>query len=99
MEAAIEETTAEANGSRLGEYWFWDFLEGEGWIALAVRARMAFCDFLVPKARPNSERAESACTGREISKNLPIDRDTKTRIRSIFHIVFILPIVARDSSS
>jgi hypothetical protein len=33
-------------------------LEGEAWIALAVRARMAFWDFLVLKARPSVERAE-----------------------------------------
>ncbi len=33
-------------------------MEGEAWIALAVRARMAFWDFLVPKARPRVERAE-----------------------------------------
>ena len=62
VEAAIEETTAKARGSRAEEDWVPVLdLEGEDWIALAVRARMAFWDFFVPKARPNSERAERVC--------------------------------------
>jgi len=60
-ESAIEETTAEARGSSWlllsGESCVFDF-EGDGWIALAVKARMAFWDFFVPKARPRFERAE-----------------------------------------
>ena len=43
MDAAIEETTAEARGSSVEFDWFLLFdLEGEAWIALAVRERMAF---------------------------------------------------------
>ena len=62
VEAVIEETTAEARGPKAEEDWVPVLdLEGEVWIALAVRARMAFWDFFVPKARPNSERAERAC--------------------------------------
>ena len=36
-------------------------MEGEAWIALAVRDRMAFWDFFVPKARPRLLRAERYC--------------------------------------
>ena len=43
MDAAIEETTAEASGSSVECDWFLELdLEGEAWMALAVRDRMAF---------------------------------------------------------
>ena len=59
VDAAIEETTAEAIGSSVGFEGSLDLdLEGEAWIALAVRERMAFWDFFVPKARPRLLRAE-----------------------------------------
>ena len=63
MVAAIEETTAEAIGSSIGFEGSLDLdLEGEAWIALAVRDRMAFWDFFVPKARPRLLRAERCCS-------------------------------------
>ena len=62
MDAAIEETTAEAIGSSMVFVWSLELdLEGEAWIALAVRDRMAFWDFFVPKARPRLLRAERYC--------------------------------------
>ena len=43
MDASIEETTAEARGSSLEVDWSLGLdLEGDAWIALAVRDRMAF---------------------------------------------------------
>lgn len=59
MDAAIEETTADARGSRMEFDWSLEpDLEGEALIALAVRDLMAFWDFFVPKARPRLLRAE-----------------------------------------
>lgn len=63
VESAIDEMTAEARGSSglvLSEGWDLGF-EGDGCMALVVSARMAFWDFLVPKARPRFERADRAC--------------------------------------
>ena len=58
-DAAIDETTAEARGSSVVDDWSFDLdLDGDAWIALAVTARMAFCAFFVPKARPRLLRAE-----------------------------------------
>ena len=80
VEAAIEETTAEVRESRAEEDWVPVLdLEGEGWIALAVRARMAFWDFFVPKARPNSERAESVCGEWKVSGNQSSEVALNTR--------------------
>ena len=43
MDTTIEDTTADARGSSVRDDWSFDLdLEGEGWIALAVRARIAF---------------------------------------------------------
>ena len=62
MDAAIEEMTTEARGSSVEFDWSLELdLEGEAWIALAVRDRMAFWDFFVPKARPRLLRAERYC--------------------------------------
>ena len=63
MDAAIEETTAEATGSSVEFDWSLELdLEGDAWIAFAVRDRMAFWDFFVPKARPRLLRAERYCS-------------------------------------
>ena len=65
---AIDSTTAAARGSR---GWLEDAGEEvplgvvvvglRGPMAFSVRARMAFCDFLVPKERPRAAREESCC--------------------------------------
>ena len=60
---AIESTTAAATGSRGRLPGVDEDLVGSEVMAFSVRARIAFWDFLVPKARPRFVRAERRCTG------------------------------------
>ena len=51
---------AEASGSSVGlSGEACEDFAGEAWMAFSVSKRMAFWDFLVPKARPRAVRAET----------------------------------------
>ena len=56
----MDSMTAEARGSSDGlPDEVCEDLLGEAWMAFSVRERIAFWDFLVPKARPRAVRAET----------------------------------------